>query len=191
MNSSAVDDTQMKTSFAGWARMALELQPQEQGSGLKIVKVEKPLLGETHAHEVFAECAIDLGPCGAAIRKEWDSLSEHDNIFFVAIHASPDNTGTEPPPTIQEFRASLGYDTSGDGSKSGGTRLVPDDDDPSFPHRYGVRLVRGGTIVEIRDEKGTVLTDAFALTSNDGENSKTEGTVSSKLLLIQFSTAST
>ena len=170
------DDDMMtgsKTTFAGWSRMALELQSSGSSSGLKVTKVDLPLLGQLHPRLVLAEFTIDLEPCGGAIRQEWDTLGEHDNVFLVAIDAHEAQGGS--PPSVYELRANLGYHDKDDNGGSrreddgparfgggGGHRrdwLVSDDDDPSFPARYGIQLVRGGTIVQIRDQEGTVLTD--------------------------------
>ena len=140
-----------KTSFAGWARMALELQD----TGLVDTKVEPPLLGELHPRKVQAEFTIDLEPCGGAIRQEWDTLGEHDNVFLVAIDVNQAQGGE--PPTVHELRANLGYQD--DQADNYGDRLVREDDDPTFPQRFGIQIVRGATIVHIRDQEGTVLTD--------------------------------
>ncbi|KAL7556759.1 hypothetical protein ACA910_008092 [Epithemia clementina (nom. ined.)] len=148
--------TNAKTTFAGWARMALELEVQNSyAGGLVITKVEPPLLGELHPRKVLAEFTVDLQPCGAAIRQEWDSMGEHDNVFLVAIDANRAEGGV--PPTVQELRAKIGYIDQGE--EKYGDRLVPEDDDPSFPQRYGIQLVRGATIVHVRDQEGTILSD--------------------------------
>lgn len=75
--------TTLKTEFAGWARMALEL-----ASSLEITKVTPAKLGEAHPANVTAQFTIDLQPCGDSIRREWDQLGEFDNLFLVAIDAS-------------------------------------------------------------------------------------------------------
>ena len=123
------DNTNVKTIFTGWARMAMELK-----GVFEIKQVNKPLLGELYPSQVIAELTIDLKLCNNMIRQEWDDLGEHDILFLIAIDAS-------------KMKASV---SENEGRKS-------DEDDPTFPQRYGVTLVRGCMILQVRDEAGTVL----------------------------------
>lgn len=139
--------TELKTVFSGWARMALEMIGQ-----IEIKRVNKALLGERYPSQVLAEFFVDLGPCGDAIRQEWDTLGEFDNLFLVSIDAST-MSGCPAPLLRQRNEARNSTAMNSD-------RRVSDEDDCTFPQRFGVTLVRGCTIVQIRDEAGTVLSDS-------------------------------
>jgi intron-binding protein aquarius len=122
----------LHTEFAGWARMALEIS-----APLQLIKVHQPLLGGWVPPQIIAEFGIDLQPCGDAIRREWSELGEFDNLFLVSIDASK-MSGKSAPTT-------------------GSDRRLADDDDPTFPDRYGVTMVRGCMILQIRDESGETI----------------------------------
>jgi hypothetical protein len=143
------EDAVLKTEFTGWARMALELQ-----GNVELVKVAKPLLGDKFPAKVIAEITVDLGPCGDGIRREWDDLGEHDNLFLVAVDARQMN-GNQAP-LLRDFHLQHGnhqrFDTDGE-------RRVPDEDDRTFPARYGVTLVRGCMILQVKDEQGKVVSE--------------------------------
>jgi Intron-binding protein aquarius N-terminus len=142
----------LQTEFTGWARMALEMD-----GALKITRVEKPLLGTNHPSKVVAEITIDLKSCGDSIRREWDALGEFDNLFLVAIDAGKMSGALAP--LLREYHMHHGnhrqWDTDGD-------RRVQDEDDRTFRQRYGVMLVRGCMILQVRDEEGIVLSDPGA-----------------------------
>jgi intron-binding protein aquarius len=142
--------TRLDTEFAGWARMALELVVDDNDhSKLTIVKVKRPLLGQHHPEQVIAEFSVDLKACGDSIRREWDGLGEFDNVFLVSIDAS--KMSGQPAPLLSEYHLKHGthhrWDTDQD-------RRIPDDDDRTFPERFGVVLVRGCMILSVRDDKG-------------------------------------
>lgn len=142
--------TVLKTEFSGWARMALEMQGH-----LEIKRVNKPLLGEIYPSQVLAEFTVDLGRCGDSIRREWDELGEFDNLFLVGIDAR--QMSGKPAPLLRDFRH---LNDGGMNSKAKDSdRRVQDEDDRTFPDRFGVTLVRGCMILQIRDETGTVLSD--------------------------------
>jgi Intron-binding protein aquarius N-terminus len=124
--------TPVKTVFTGWARMALELK-----GVFEIKQVNQPLLGELYPSQVVAEFMIDLKLCNNTIRQEWDDLGEYDILFLIAIDASK----MQSP------------------SRNEGRSVVPDEDDPTFPQRFGVTLVRGCMILQVRDDAGTVLSN--------------------------------
>lgn len=44
----------------------------------------------------------------------------------------------------------------------GTERRVPDEEDTSFPERYGVMVVRGCMVLHVRDEDGRILSDPTA-----------------------------
>lgn len=128
----------IETEFRGWARMALELPER-----IRVVKVDPPKLGQGHPSQVIAEVTIDLEKCGPSIRAEWDSLSEFDNLFLIGVDAS--QMSGEPAPLVE-----------------GTERPVPDEEDSSFPERYGIMVVRGCMVLHVRDEDGKILSDPSA-----------------------------
>ncbi|KAI2504266.1 Intron-binding protein aquarius N-terminus [Fragilaria crotonensis] len=132
-------ELQLKTDFSGWARMALELEEQ-----VRIMRVTPPKLGEGVPASVVAEITVDMVHCGDSIRREWDSLGEFDNLFLVAIDATA-MTGA-PAPLVE--------DQAGDSE-----RRVADDDDPTFPARFGVTAIRGCMVLNIRDADGKIVND--------------------------------
>jgi Intron-binding protein aquarius N-terminus len=139
---------ELKTVFSGWARMALEIQGR-----LEIKNVSKPLLGEIYPSQVVAEITIDLGPSGDRVRREWDELGEYDILFLVGIDAG--RMSGKSAPLLHE-------------DKTGTRQFVPDEDDRTFPERYGITIVRGCMILQVRDEAGTVLHDASSETQLTG-----------------------
>jgi intron-binding protein aquarius len=143
----------LKTDFTGWARMALELEEQ-----VRIMRVAPPKLGEGVPSQVIAEITIDLVHCGDTIRREWDALNEFDNLFLVAIDATK-MTGA-PAPFLSEL----------DETFSDSERRVADDEDKTFPERFGVLAIRGCMVLNIRDEDGNFVNSS---TSQDRkQNSK-------------------
>lgn len=149
------------TVFLGWSRFALELS-----SSIEIKKVYKPFLGEKHASSVLAEFSIDLTPCGESIRREWDELSEHDVLFLVTIDAS----------TISEVTATSNFETLENRPRGS----IRDEDDSTFPSRYGVRFIRGCKVVQVRDSEGNILG------SSSSETTGTKRFVTVELDTTQF-----
>lgn len=164
----------LQTEFTGWARMALELQGK-----LQIIRVHKPLLGHRFPSQVIAEITVDLNPCGAAIRREWDELGEFDILFLVGIDASQ-MSGKQAPLLREYLRHQIGG--MGGGNSSAEQRLH-DEDDRTFPERFGVVLVRGCTILQVRDEAGKDISDP----SNEGKPSGTRRIYRVALDPMQFS----
>lgn len=144
------------TTFNGWARMAIEIMDFE------ITKVASPKLGETVPSKVSGEIKIDLEPLGAQIRKEWEEIGEFDNLFLVSIDAGK-MTGGEAPSLNDKS-----------------DRKISDEEDVTFPSRYGIVSVRGCMVQEIKDESGTVLNDPTAFFEKKGnedeEQEKPKGT---------------
>jgi len=132
------------TEFHGWSRMALELT-DNISSPVKLLKVSPPKLGESIPSQVIAEITLDLKRCGDNIRKEWDEIGEFDNLFLLAVDATKIEGG--PAPLLQE------------GNERDKERRLPDEEDVSFPHRFGIVAVRGCMVLEVRDAEGTVLSD--------------------------------
>lgn len=133
-----------KTGFRGWARMAIEI------NDFQVTQVTKPKLGENIPSRVVGTIEIDLHPLGTAVRNEWESLREFDNLFLVSIDASKahNNTGVK--------------------------RKSCDDDGDNvfnFPSRYGIQAVRGCMLVEMQDEAGNILNDPFSSNSNNNSTS--------------------
>ncbi len=149
-----------KTEFHGWSRMGLELTDNIT-CPVKLLKVAPPKLGESIPSEVIAEITLDLKRCGASIRKEWDEIGEFDNLFLVGVDATKMDGGPAP---------------SMDTDQENEDRQIPDEEDVTFPKRFGVVAVRGCMVLEVRDTEGNVLSDPCQkfqeLKSNKNEEEK-------------------
>jgi len=154
-----------KAEFHGWARMGLELP--KYGNPVKILKVSPPKLGEDMPSQVLAEITLDLRRCGEQIRKEWDEVGEFDNLFLVAADATSMEGG--PAPLLDDVSSSFKTKNNNDEE-----RRIPDEEDVTFPRRFGIVAVRGCMVLEVRDEDGTVVIDpSFAhQTSGDSKTPK-------------------
>eukprot|EP00536_Pseudo-nitzschia_multiseries_P007475 jgi/Psemu1/256274/estExt_Genewise1Plus.C_1770015 len=140
----------LKTEFNGWSRMALELvQP------VSIIEVRPPRLGETTSAKVTAEFTVDLERCGASIRREWEEVGEFDNLFLVTLDASRMN-GSQAP-LMKDYHLQHGAHKMWDTDNK--ERRVPDEEDGNFPNRFGVVVVRGCMVMQVRNEHGTILSD--------------------------------
>jgi intron-binding protein aquarius len=145
-DAAADGDEGSKTEFQGWARMGLELGSKKRNKpGVRLMRVDPPRLGESVPSQVIAEVVLDLHSCATSLAKEWDEIGEFDNLFLVCVDATV-ATGDAPP-------------SMGATGKHGEERRIPDEEDCSFPLRYGVRAVRGCMVLEVRDEAGTLLSD--------------------------------
>ena len=125
-----------KVEFHGWARMGLELAERDGMPPLKVLKVSPPKLGESIPAQVVAEITLDLRRCGDKIRKEWDQVGEFDNLFLVAVDGTAMEGGL--PPLLEDM--SSGY--KGDRQQNS-ERCAPDEEDVTFPRRFGIVSVRG------------------------------------------------
>lgn len=132
----------LKSDFTGWARMALELEER-----VRIMRVTPPKLGEGVPAQVVAEITLDLVHCGESIRREWDALSEFDNLFLIAIDATK-MTGA-PAPLLSELEEQFGDSE----------RRIADDEDITFPERFGITAIRGCMVLNIRDEDGNIVNE--------------------------------
>jgi intron-binding protein aquarius len=126
------------TAFHGWSRMALELT-ENDSSPVKLLKVSPPKLGENIPAQVIAQVVLDLKHCGGQIRKEWDEICEHDNLFLVGVDATMMQDG--PAVLIEEDHREDNHDHT------------------NFIKRYGIVAVRGCMVIEVRDEHGNILSD--------------------------------
>ncbi len=155
------DDASSKTEFHGWARMGLELGSKKRDKpGLRLLRVDPPHLGERVPSQVIAELVLDLHHCASSLVKEWDEVGEFDILFLVCVDATHMSGEAAPLSGI------LGRD--------GDERRVPDEEDCSFPRRYGVRAVRGCMVLEVRDEAGVILSDQ-SLAYNTGGRPEPKG----------------
>ena len=149
-----------KTEFHGWSRMGLELT-DNVSCPVKLIKVAPPKLGESIPSKVLAEITLDLKRCGESIRREWDEIGEFDNLFMVAVDATKMKGGAAP--TME----------SGDGNMNmKESRSVPDEEDVSFPQRFGIVAVRGCMVLEVRDTEGNILSNPnqkFSKDRNDND----------------------
>ena len=148
------DDGASGTEFRGWARMGLQLGSRKRDKpGVRLLRVDPPRLGERVPSQVIAEVVMDLHSCATSLAREWDEVGEFDNLFLICVDAAR-ATGDAAP--------SMG------GRQGGEDRRIPDEEDCTFPRRYGVRAVRGCMVLEVRDEAGTILSDPAASFANDG-----------------------
>ena len=138
-----------KTCFQGWARMGLMLGSKKKDKpGLRLIRVDPPRIGERVPSQVIAEIVLDLHHCATSLAKEWDEIGEFDNLFLVNVDATQ-MTGDAAPLT-------------GMVGKDGVERRVPDEEDCTFPRRYGIGAVRGCMVLEVRDEAGVLSGPALA-----------------------------
>ena len=79
----------------------------------------------------MAEITIDLRRCGDKIRKEWNEVGEFDILFLVTVDCTAMEGGL--PPLLDD--TSSGYKNS--------EKRVPDEEDVTFPRRFGIVSVRG------------------------------------------------
>lgn len=144
------EDIELTTEFAGWSRMALEIDKP-----LTITEVQPPALGQTVSALVSAEVVIDLERCGDAIRREWDEIGEYDNLFLVAIDAS--RMSGNAAPLLKDYHLRHGAHKMWDSDDA--HRRVPDEEDSTFLKRFGITMVRGCMVLNVRNEAGTLLSD--------------------------------
>jgi len=166
------------TEFHGWSRMGLQLTHHDNNgnandnnnnnhmsdvSPVRLLKVSPPKLGESVPSHVTAEITIDLKHCGERIREEWDSIGEFDNLFLVGVDASVMEGGVAP---------SIGGngDDDDDDDNDEIVRRVADDEDMTFPRRFGITAVRGCMVLEVRDGDGNVLSDPTYMHNNDNDD---------------------
>lgn len=131
------------TEFHGWSRMGLELT-EDTICPVRLVKVSPPKLGEKIPSEVLAEITLDLKHCGKNIRDEWDRIGEFDNLFLLGVDATRMDGG--PAPMLED-------------EDEESEKRVPDEEDVTFPERFGVIAVRGCMVLEVRDDDGNILSD--------------------------------
>ena len=142
-----------RTEFQGWARMGLELKSnKDDRQGFRIIRVDPPRLGQRFPSNVIGELVLDLYHCATSLAHEWDELREFDNLFLVAVDATKMATTSQTE-----------------------ERKVPDEEDFSFPTRYGITAVRGVTVLEVRDEAGVVLSDPSLAHDDEGRKLQPKG----------------
>eukprot|EP00741_Cyanophora_paradoxa_P007305 tig00001098_g7066.t1 len=108
-----------ETVFEGWARMAIPIKKVDMND------IGKPRLGETKPSRVRGEVHFNVRNAKPHVRREWDTLKQHDVIFLLTIRASnPVGSGPEDVPT-----------------------WLP------FPQQYGLVYVRGAEIEAVLDSK--------------------------------------
>lgn len=72
----------LKTEFAGWAKMAVPIE------SFNVVDIAEANLGEEKPSRVRADVGFFLNKFTNVIRKEWDSLRKHDVMFLITIQAN-------------------------------------------------------------------------------------------------------
>jgi len=165
----------LKTDFTGWARMALEIDEP-----LRIVRVTPPKLGENIPARVIGEFTVDLVHCGDSIREEWDGLGEFDTLFLVSIDAN--KMTNAPAPSLKELERSFNVKINDDCDGQ-----IPDNEDDTFPERFGITAIRGCMVLTIRDENGNSIKDSIPDETQDKEgNGGTKRTFTVELDSAQF-----
>ncbi|CAI5722873.1 unnamed protein product [Peronospora farinosa] len=114
------------TIFRGFSRFSVPL-----ASALQIVKVSKPLLGQSAPATVIAHLEVELS--SRHERKHFDCYQTKEVVFLVTVRASADE----------------GYEMMG-------FQKQPKNEG-SFPERYGVQYVRAAEIVEVKDAVGIAI----------------------------------
>ena len=126
-------------AFNGQARMAL---PAEE---VRIVSIAKPKVGDPKPSAVTAEVTIELSRCSSHARSEWEGIAQHDSIFLLRV---------DPP---DQAPKSLQQDESDRTSPSSVTSRHHGVDASKIC--FGLEYVRGGEVLEIRDERGHTVRD--------------------------------
>eukprot|EP00980_Cylindrotheca_fusiformis_P006684 scaffold1398_cov116-Cylindrotheca_fusiformis.AAC.1 len=158
------EDIELTTEFTGWSRMSLEMDKP-----LTITEVQPPALGQTVSAQVSAEVVIDLERCGDSIRREWDEIGEYDNLFLVAIDAS--KMSGNPAPLLKDYHLRHGAHKMWDSDNA--QKRVPDEEDSTFPERFGITMVRGCMVLNVRNGAGTLLSDpGVQVPEGEKENTK-------------------
>ena len=143
-------DEEGKVIFKGWARMASPI------ISLKIIEVQKPLIGYDKPAAVKAEITISTKLMRPDVKSEWDALKQHDVVFLMAL--KPD-TSRHP---------------------------IDDDDDLNPKELYGLTLLRGCEILEIKDEEDKLMND---FTGRSGFGGYREPVGFNRTLLVALDTA--
>jgi intron-binding protein aquarius len=157
--------------WGGWARMALPLHP----GGVALRDVAPPRPGASAPARVTAELAFSLRECSPALRREWDALREHDVVFLITVRSPvPPGTHADALRDPQVLRRCVAEaEAAGGGGGGGGGGSAPpapapprpprapgapppeaDEEDFTFPARYGIVAVRGAEVEALLDEKG-------------------------------------
>lgn len=131
-------DSTFSTRFRGFSANAVALR-----SPLRIVKVARPLLGESFPSSVHARLEIELDHRHSL--KEFDNFRADEVVYLVSIRAPNDE--------VEE----LARDMQGESTSSKSVDTSNYSDIP-FPEEYGILYVRGGSLVSIHDERGVELT---------------------------------
>ena len=102
-------------------------------SRFEVKEVKAPHIGEVKPAVVLADVVINLANYNFQVRGEWDELKEHDVVFLLAIQPPPERYG-EDTEAIEERKVSVA-------------------------EKFGLQLVRGCEVVEVKDEGGTLMND--------------------------------
>lgn len=68
-----------RTTFEGWARMAMPLNTFE------VTEVGKPKIGERRPSRVYADLRYDIGRYTQSIRDEWETVKKGDIVFLLSL----------------------------------------------------------------------------------------------------------
>ena len=118
--------------FNEWARMAVKLNK------LVINEIAHPLLGHKEPARVFAEVSYNTKEMPNYVKKEWESLREHEIVFLVSFSRKKITKNSQKNEIIKE---------NSNGSMEIEEQIL------RFKDRYGVKHVRGCEILSQLDEK--------------------------------------
>ncbi|CEF97845.1 Intron-binding protein, aquarius [Ostreococcus tauri] len=83
-----------RARFHGWARKAVEIPP----SGVTVVDVTKPNVGESKPSSVTVEVSVDFKSARPDVRQEWDQLRVHDVVFMLDVEGTgPSSSSAKNP----------------------------------------------------------------------------------------------
>lgn len=158
-----ITGTVIRTVFTGWSRNAVPVD------NFVIKQVLAPRVGQDIPSAVLAEVRYDTNRFNQSIRTEWDNLREHDVCFLITIR-SPIPISTHPDDTEAD-------PTQNAGKKTGGKKIekIADEEDFTFPVRYGIMAVRGCEVYEILDEKNEVFNDPSTMRTGEDRQRKPFG----------------
>lgn len=127
-------------AFNEWARMAVKLEK------LVMNEVSRPLLGHKEPAKVLAELTYNTKEMPNYVKKEWESLREHEILFLVSFERKklPNNTLSINKPYNNKSNSNIGENEN---------KMEIEEQILRFRDRYGVKHVRGCEILSQYDEK--------------------------------------
>ena len=78
-------------SFNGWSRMSVEVR------NFSIHEVSRNKLGTTHPEKILAESTYSIVDLNSTLKKEWESLREHDIVFLLSFQKEIEKSHAQTP----------------------------------------------------------------------------------------------